>query len=137
MSDLHLSFSQKYHYTDSNITIPVVIRTNLMSRVQIRAKVDTGSDFCIFQPYLADELGIDLEGGHKQRIRTVVGSFAAYGHEVTLTVLNLEWQAIVYFAQPYDFPVNVVGRKGFLDRVRFGLIDYEQVIYLDDYNTML
>jgi len=131
-----LAFSEQHSYgRESKITVPVVLYTDLAMRVQIRAKLDTGSDFCVFQPHHAGALGLELERGVKQRIRTAVGSFVAYGHEVTMTVLNLEWQTTVYFAEPEDFPVSVVGRLGFLDHIRLGLVDYDQVMYLADYNS--
>jgi len=57
----------------------------------------------------------------------------AYGHEVTIAVGLLEWQAVVYFATNEDFDINVVGRQGFLDRLRVGLVDYEQLLYLGAY----
>ena len=135
MSNFQLLFSERHYYNkDSNITVPVVLYTDLTTRVQVRAKLDTGSDFCVFQPYQAAALGLELESGVMQRIRTAIGSFVAYGHEVTITVLNLEWQATVYFAEPSNFPVNVVGRIGFLDHIRMGLVDYDRVLYLADYN---
>jgi hypothetical protein len=28
----------------------------------------------------------------------------------------------------------VLGRRGWLDRLRFGLVDYEQLVYIADYN---
>ena len=40
----------------------------------------------------------------------------------------------MYFAADENFPVNVVGRLGFLDRLRVGLVDYEQTLYLSAYN---
>jgi len=57
----------------------------------------------------------------------------AYGHEVTIAVGLLEWQAVVYFATNEDFDINVVGHQGFLDRLRVGLVDYEQLLYLGAY----
>jgi len=57
----------------------------------------------------------------------------AYGHEVTIAVGLLEWQAVVYFATNEDFDINVVGRQGFLDRLRVGLVDYGQLLYLGAY----
>ena len=57
-----------------------------------------------------------------ERIGTATGAFTAYGHEITLTVMELEWRATVYFAEPEDFPVSVVGRVGFLDRLKVGLV---------------
>lgn len=49
------------------------------------------------------------------------GSFLAYGHEATLIVLGIEITATIYFAADEHFPVNVLGRVGWLDR--FELID--------------
>jgi hypothetical protein len=39
----------------------------------------------------------------------------------------------VYFAEDQYFPVNVVGRAGFLDRLKIAPVDYEQMLYLDSY----
>ena len=50
-----------------------------------------------------------------------------------LTVSGLEWQTTVFFAEPEDFPINVVGRIGFLDHVQAGLVDCEQLLYLGPY----
>jgi hypothetical protein len=50
-----------------------------------------------------------------------------------LTVGQLEWQAVVYFAVSEDFPINVVGRSGFLDRLQVGIVDYEQLLYMAPY----
>ncbi len=136
MNNWSLAFSERFRYADDEegITIEVFLASDLTNRFPVDAKLDTGSTFCVFQPYYASLLGIDLESGEPKRIRTATGAFSAYGHEVTLTVGDLEWQAVVYFAADDAFPVNVVGRVGFLDRLRVGLVDYEQLLYLSDYN---
>jgi hypothetical protein len=136
VSNWTLAFSECFRYADDEegITIEVFISSHLANHYSIDAKLDTGSSYCVFQPYYASLLGIDLESGESKRIRTATGSFTAYGHEVTLTVGNLEWQAMVYFAADEAFPVNDVGRVGFLDRLRLGLVDYDQLLYLNDYN---
>jgi hypothetical protein len=103
--------------------------------VTVGAKLDTGSKFCVFQPRYAEWLGFDLTSGVRERIRTAAGSFPAYGHEVTLHVGDLQWDTTVYFAEPEDFPINVVGRIGFLDHPQVGLVDYEQLLYLGPYET--
>ena len=105
------------------------------SPVTINAKLDSGSKFCVFQPRYAEWLGLDLTSGIPEKISTATGSFPAYRHEVTLQVGDLQWDAIVYFAEPEDFPVNVVGRIGFLDHLQIGLVDYEQLLYLGPYET--
>ena len=135
MNSWQLAFSNRFDYSaDDDIVLPITLSSDIANRVLIRAKLDTGSTFCVFQRLYADLLGLDEERGVPQIIRTATGSFAAHGHEITLTVGQLEWQAIVYFADDEDFPVNVVGRRSFLDRLRAGLVDYEQVLYLSSYD---
>ncbi len=135
MNSYSLSFSHRLDYSRGKaIEFPIELISNLRTSVFIDVKLDTGSDFCIFQRRCAVALNIELERGEPQRIRTAVGSFVAYGRELTVRVEDMEWQATVYFAEPDDFPVNVVGRRGFLDRLRLGLVDYEQLLYLSPYN---
>ncbi len=118
------------------ITAEIFLSSSTSTHIAVEAKVDTGSKFCIFQLQYAFLLGFDLERGVKERIRTAAGSFIAYGHEVTLTVSDIEWEAIVYFAEMENFPVNVVGRVGFLDHLRIGLVDYEQLLYISPYDAV-
>ena len=135
MNQWQISFhTRRYYGTESAITIPVALYSDITTHVLVRAKIDTGSDFCVFQNSHSSLLGLNLEEGDPQRIRTAVGSFLAYGHEVTVRVEDMEWQAVVYFAEPDDFPVNVVGHTGFLDRLRLALVDYEQLLYLAPYD---
>lgn len=100
----------------------------------VRVKLDTSSTFCVLQRRYAELLDLDVESGTSKRIRTATGTFMAYGHEITMTVSRLEWQAVVYFAEDENFPINIVGRVGFLDRLRVGVVDYEQLLYLAAYD---
>ena len=132
MSDWTLSFSESLVYPDNlqgiNIEIIISLGTNLPIAADV--KLDTGSSFCIFQRHYGELLGLEIEKGEPEIIRTATGKFIAYGHEITLTVSNLEWNATVYFAREKTFPVSVVGRVGFLDRLKIGLVDYQQQLYL-------
>lgn len=131
-----LDFNQRIdysHYDEFTVSLQLRAATNLL---RLNAKLDTGSKFCIFQPRQAQFLKLDLLSGIPERIRTAAGSFCAYGHEITLTVGDLEWETTVYFAEPEDFPVNVVGRVGFLDHLQVGLVDYEQLLYLSPYASI-
>ena len=135
MSLWQLGFTARLDYSGyGDLIFPLALSSVINNRLVVRVKLDTGSTFCVFQRRYADLLGLDLESGAPQRIRTATGSFNAYGHEVTLTVGELEWQAVVYFASDESFPVNVVGRVGFLDRLRVGVVDYEQLLYLAAYD---
>ncbi len=41
---------------------------------------------------------------------------------------------MVYFAEHDGFRTSVVGRVGFLDRLKIGIVDYEQMFYLGIYD---
>ena len=135
MNSYQLSFTHRFFYSgEANIIVPILLASGPKTIIPVDAKLDTGSTFSVFQRVYADLLGLEVERGLAQRIKTATGSFLARGHEVTMIVRELEWHAIVYFAGAEDFPINVVGRVGFLDRLRLGLVDYEQVLYLAAYN---
>src|SRR2546421_12939582 len=121
MSAWILGFTDRLDYSKHDeITIEIFLSGNSSIPVAVAAKVETGSKFCIFQPRYAVVLGFDLQTGFSESIRTAAGSFTAYGHEATLTIGDMEWNTIVYFAEPENFPVNVVGRVGFFDHLQVG-----------------
>jgi len=63
----------------------------------------------------------------------VTGAFSTFGHFVTLSVLDYDFDVMGYFAaDPY--PRNVLGQVGWIDRVRFGLIHYERELYVSQYD---
>jgi len=68
------------------------------------------------------------------RMRTLTGEFPSYGHEVTLQTFDFAFDAIAYFAADYDIPRNLLGRHGWLQMLRLGLIDYDETLYLSPYN---
>lgn len=136
MSEFSLGFSDCLSYSRyDEVTVEILLSSARDNYVAIDAKVDTGSKFCIFQPRYAFLLALDLEAGAMARIRTAAGHFIAYGHEVTLTMAGIEWDTVVYFAEMETFPVNVLGRVGFLDHLQVGLVDYEQLLYLGPFEA--
>lgn len=102
-------------------------------RVTFEADVDTGSTFCIFNRGHAETLGLNVESGERTRFKTVTGSFDAYGHALTLETLGYSFDVTVYFAAHEAFTRNVLGRRGWLDQVRLGLVEYESKLYLSRY----
>lgn len=117
-----------------DITFPILISSDSQEFYEVDVKLDTGSTFCVFHRRYADLLGIEVGRGTPQRMRAATGTFLAYGHDVLLSVEGIEWHATVFFAEDEFFPVSVVGRVGFLDRLRIGLVDYEQTLYLSAYD---
>ncbi|MFL6277785.1 MAG: hypothetical protein ACJ74G_21570 [Blastocatellia bacterium] len=135
MTTYRLDFSQRHSYhSETAITVPITLISDIDTYVDFSASLDTGSTYCIFQRQYADWLELPLTSGLETRIVTATGSFYCYGHELTLSVFELEWQAVVYFAEMEAFSLNVVGRAGFLDRLQIGIVDYEQLLYLGLYD---
>src|SRR5260370_23779402 len=111
------------------ISILVILRHG-EDTVRFDADVDTGSSFCIFNRGHAETLGLSPESGTPAPFRTVTGSFDAYCHTLTLVTLGYSFDVMVYFAPHDSFSLNVLGRRGWLDQVRLGLVEYESKVYL-------
>jgi hypothetical protein len=129
-----IDYSEIYNYDTMlvGITVPVLLLDSAENSA-FKAKIDTGSSFCIFERKNGERLGLEIESGEELSINTATDSFTAYGHEVTMFVLGIETYAKVYFAKEEWFTRNVLGRQGFLDRVKLGLIDYEGKLLLSAY----
>jgi len=126
----------KLHFYDTReigISVPAALAVGDKT-IEFQAKVDPGSSLCVFPRQYGEELGFDIESGEYQRIGTVTGGFDAFGHWATLSVLGYEYETTVYFAKDHSFNRNILGRQGWLDRVRLGLVDYDGKLYLSDYN---
>jgi hypothetical protein len=130
-----LEFDTELHYEETRSGILVPIRLAHGNRsVELSARLDTGAADCIFDDSYADVLGL-TDPGIQREYRTVTGSFTARGHEVTIQTLGLEWTAMVFF-HAMGNPANAfVGRRGWLDRVRLGVVHYEQRLLLAQYGA--
>ncbi|MFN7923251.1 MAG: retropepsin-like aspartic protease [Bryobacteraceae bacterium] len=108
--------------------------THGANSTRLTAKVDTGAEFCLFSRAHAETLGIVVESGLLCELRTVNGSFRAYGHDVRIRVLGIEFDLMAYFAADSSIHRSLLGRRGWLDRVRIGIIDHDQLLYLSHYD---
>jgi hypothetical protein len=69
--------------------------------------------------------------------RVILGPFErvdAFGHAVELQVLGLTFESIVYFFADERINKNLLGRAGWLDRIRLGLVDHDGELYLAAYD---
>lgn len=130
-----LSFPELLDYDagQPGITVPITLGLN-QAQVRCEAKVDTGASLCIFARSHGEQLGLDVTDGLRQIIGTVTGSFVVYLHEVDFSVAGLEFSAFVGFAEDETFKRNVLGRRGFLEQVTLGLVDYEGKLYVGRYS---
>jgi len=126
-----LNFACLSYYDPGKPGIMIPVTLNLINgTAMLEAKLDTGATDCVFARRHGELLGLDIESGERLRINTVTGTFTAYRHEVTMTVLVYSFDVRVCFAEDNQFNRNVLGRHGFLDRVRIGIVDYEGKLYL-------
>ena len=126
-----IDFQKKeiYESLDAGITIGTILRYG-NSETFCEAKIDTGSQVCLFSRILADALGIEVENGYQQNFSTLGGGIIAYAHEIELETLGLRFQSYVYFAENYAVNRNLLGRQGWLQLVTLGLNDYKSELYL-------
>ena len=130
-----LEFARVYDYSGEaeSVVIPVVLRSGA-NEVQVATSVDTGASFCVFRTEIAEAPGLDLTIGIRKRFRTANSVFDAYGHGVELHALGLATHSLIYFFADPLIDRNVLGRTGWLDRVRLRLIHHDNRIYLASYD---
>ena len=133
-----LIFAVRYAYDSlqSGITIPVILDAGA-TKNGCYAKVDTGAEFCLFRREVGEDLQIDIESGERKTFGALTGSFVGYGHEVTLSTFGIDFYVTVYFAELYGLPRNLLGRNGWLQKVRLGLADYDAELFLSAYHEYL
>ncbi len=134
MSEI-IEFDKTHFYSMFDVEITVSVNLFYAEKdVEFDAKIDTGSTYCVVQRLHGELLGLDIENGISLEIGTATGSFRAFGHELRLSVLDIETVSTVYFAESDFFDRNVLGRIGWLDRVKLGLIEQEGKLFLSRYN---
>ena len=126
-----LNFVVKYIYKslDIGITLKTTLHSGSSSTI-CDAKIDTGSEFCLFARELGELLDLEIETGFEKKLITLSGGLKAFGHYVELETLGLKFDSFVYFAQDYSLNRNLLGRQGWLQLIKFGLDDYASEIYI-------
>jgi len=125
---------QQYRSLEEGITIETSLFLGQLSVIS-QAKIDPGAQVCLFQREVGEQLGIDIESGDQIRLGSLTGgSLIAFGHPVTLHTLGLEFDSVIYFAADYGLERNLLGRVGWLQKVRLAIIDYDSTVYLGAYD---
>jgi len=134
-----VAYEIAYHYRfdydldDVGIALPVILSANARAETVI-ACVDCGSTLCVFQREIAERLALRIEDGIEDHVNAMGTIIKVYGHEVTLTLGDIALDLFVYFPAYQWIARNLLGRQGFLRRLRFGLDDYEGFAYLSHYD---
>lgn len=126
-----IEFEKKHIFESlkSGISVNVVLYNGNRERLSA-AKIDTGSEVCLFARSIADFLEIETEKGFRQNFSTLSGGIVAYAHQLEIETLDIRFQSYIYFAESYEIKRNLLGRQGFLQLVKFGLDDYKSELYL-------
>lgn len=123
----------KYSEYQKGIGLEIVLIADERNPVSAIAKLDTGSEFCVFQRKYAELLDLEIERGIENPMRTINSSFNTFGHEVKLLFSGFELSTTIYFPE-FEIPRSVVGRTGFFNMLKIGLVEYEQLLYFSLYN---
>jgi len=131
----HLDFVTVHSYSDSNgiVTCPVRLRSGTGS-VRIFPTIDTGASDCLFERKWGDWLGLDIEAGEDRIFHTATGPLHTFGHIVQIVAFDIAIESMVYFFADPAINKNLLGRNGFLDRLRLGLVHYDRELYLAPYD---
>ena len=91
----------------------------------------------MFERGYGELLGLDIETGDRKFFSTVTGRVEAFGHTVQLEALGVTVESIVYFFANDAITKTVLGRAGWLDRIRLGLglVDYDRMLYFAPYDS--
>ena len=79
-------------------------------------------------------IGLDIEAGEPKHFATAAGSVKTYGHFAQIETLGLAFESMVFFFAGADIRKNLLGQTGWLDRVRLGVVHYDQELYLAPYD---
>ena len=128
LSSLDFDADLEYQETAAGILVPVRLIHGDRS-VELTARLDTGAADCLFDRFYAEMLELP-KSGVERHYRTVTGSFAAFGHEITIETLGLQWVALVFFHAMGNPAHAFLGRRGWLDRVRIGIVHDRRRLFL-------
>ena len=133
---IELAFTEEFHYPDdpSGITIPVWL-TYGEEDVRVSAKIDTGSEVCLFSYEIGLKLAVPIETGLPAVLNSLGGPIEAFGHELLIQAGDLCLKSLVYFAKYRGLPRNILGRQGWLRNLRLAIVDYDNVLYLGVYDS--
>lgn len=129
--EFELSFPVRRRFltTEVGIQIPCSLMRN-DAVVSLYAKVDPGSEYCLFRREIAEDLQIEVEDGFPVGLSTLAGSFTAYAHTVVVETYGIQFESVVLFNPARNTNRNILGRVGWLNHLHLGLTMDDEMIYL-------
>lgn len=98
------------------IFLPLIPIT-LEERQSTYALVDSGATVSLFEPWVAERLGIDIELGRRRSLEGIGGRILAYEHNVRLRIADIEFPCKIAFSRELRVSLNLLGQENFFDRL--------------------
>ena len=132
---IRIDFDRTHTYGSEvdGIAVPIILRSGYAS-AWLTAKIDTGASHCLFERGQGEILGLDIESGERKFFSTVTGRVETFGHLVQIETLGVVVESMAYFFAEETITKSVLGRSGWLDRIRLGIVDYDRTLYLAAYD---
>lgn len=130
------SFATRLHMTETSSGFYVPAMFSVADReVRVDGYFDVGAAYCVIPREAGEKLGLDIETGEASALRTGTGLMPGYLHYTVLSVGDLIFEDVPTFVAKYpDFDRCLLGRAGWLQKVRLNLVTYDGAIYLNLYD---
>jgi len=130
------SFATRLHLNEDQLGIYVSVTLSAAGQdVQVDGYIDTGAAYCVVPREVGERLGLDVESGEPTTLRTGIGPMPSYLHYATMAIGDLIFDDVPVCVAKYPgLDRCLIGRAGWLQKVRMNLITYDDALYLDLHN---
>lgn len=109
--------------------IPLVLKYK-HRKIDTDALIDSGATFSVFQPAIADYLGIKIDSGKKIILGGVGGKIKGYLHRLNINVSDKVFACPVVFSREYLVSFNLLGRKEVFEKFRIIFDEKKRMVEL-------
>ncbi len=109
------TFHYKLKGKHSKPIIPITFKHG-QTELYVRAIVDSGADYSIFDASFAEQVGIPVTRFEQIKMDGIAGSLKGNLCYVNIKVIAEYFDVPVLFVKNYSGPFNILGRKGFFER---------------------
>jgi predicted aspartyl protease len=131
-----MSFSTRLPITETPYGLSFSVRFSAAGQeIEENGILDLGAAFCVIPRITGENLGLAVEAGVPTTLRTGGGPMATYQHYGSLILGDLLFEDVpICVAKYHDFDRVLIGRAGWLHKVRLGLVVYDELLYLNLYS---
>ncbi len=126
------SFSVRLEIAQDQLGLRLPIALSITGQeMEAEAYLDTGAACCVVPRWVGEQLELDIEAGEATNLGTGAGPMPCFLHYATLTSGELSFEDVpVCVAKYRGFDRILLGRAGWLQKVRLNLVVYEDSLYL-------